>query len=74
MSYDFHIVRSKDSPITNDEWNAFVASEPGEWKIEKELSATNPTDDGSDQTPKEGRNAVYRLARKPCALASRRLV
>ena len=43
MSYDFHIVRSKENPITNDEWNAFVESEPGEWRIEKELSATNPT-------------------------------
>jgi len=43
VSYDFHIVRSKEKPITNDEWKAFVASEPGEWRIEKELSATNPT-------------------------------
>jgi hypothetical protein len=43
MSYDFHVVRSKERPITNVEWDAFVASEPGEWRIEKELAATNPT-------------------------------
>jgi len=42
MSYDFHIVRSKENPNRIEEWNAFVESEPGEWRIEKELSATNP--------------------------------
>jgi hypothetical protein len=42
MSYDFHMVRSKEKPITNEEWNALVESEPGEWRFEKELSATNP--------------------------------
>jgi hypothetical protein len=42
MSYDFHIVRSNEKPITQDEWNALVAGEPGEWRIEEELAATNP--------------------------------
>jgi hypothetical protein len=42
MSYDFHIVRSKEKPITLAEWNALVASEPGEWRIENDLTDTNP--------------------------------
>jgi hypothetical protein len=55
VSYDFHIVRSKEKPITSEEWEALVASESTEWKIERELSVTNPmTKEVITQKKKDG--------------------
>lgn len=42
MSYDFHVSRSKEDPITAEEWARLVAAEPGEWRIVSELSVTDP--------------------------------